>query len=862
MRTPEPAEESSKRAYWLRRWLAPPVFPGDETRTRRAALIHIILLINIVALPLSTLSNLVGGSAPRLLAWTNLMWWLVCLLLLVFLRRGRVAMVSVIYVGLTYLSVTLSLLDIGTIRSPTVAVYALLVIVGGILFDRLGLVITVLASSLSVLGLMWAEQHGRLPPADYSVTVTQWATYTLVFAAGGGITYWTFRALRQALERASLELAERQRAERAAAEALGFNQTIMDAAPAGMLIYRPDGACVQVNAAAGAIVGATAEQLLQQNFHQIASWKTSGLYALALETLETGQKLTRSLALQTSFGKYVWFNATTACFSYAGEPHLLLMLEDITERKLAEDAVHLAEGRNRALIEHAPDGITLLDPEGRFTWASPSAYRIFGYSPEAALGVQALQWVHPEDVPDLHAQFLQLVAGPSRARFTTEYRYLHQDGTYHWVEGAFTNLLDEPGVLAVVNNFRDVTESKLAGEMLRQSQASLEQAQAIARLGSWELDIASGQALYWSHEMYLICQRDPQQGPIDMAGHLERIHPDDRQTARAAADRAIETGEQVAVEYRYCSPGGSLQHFSTTIQPVKDAAGRVVRLAGVTLDITDLKTAQLALQTLNRELEQRVEERTAELTLSREAQAAANLALGKALRTRDEFMAAMSHELRTPLTGILGLTEVLQLNVYGDLNAKQVKAVHSIEKSGRRLLAVISDVLTFTTLQSGKYEVFLVPCSLVPLCHSALKAVEGAAAEKFLQLSFNTTHDLVMLHLDLHCMQQILANLLNNAVKFTPAGGRITLSVTGLADERLVRVSVSDTGIGIQSEDIARLFQPYVQIDARLAREYEGTGLGLALVKALAELQGGQVEVESIYGQGSTFTVILPWESG
>jgi signal transduction histidine kinase len=251
-------------------------------------------------------------------------------------------------------------------------------------------------------------------------------------------------------------------------------------------------------------------------------------------------------------------------------------------------------------------------------------------------------------------------------------------------------------------------------------------------------------------------------------------------------------------------------------------------------------------------LEQRVVERTADLK-------AANLALEKAARMKDEFLASMSHELRTPLTGILGLSEVMQLQTYGSLSEKQMSALRHINNSGRQLLELINDMLDLSRIEAHQLSLQIGSCQLGPMCQAALQRVMEAGQQKNLQSSLKIEPARMIIQADGQRLKQMLTNLLSNAVKFTPEGGCYGIEVLGWQDLRQVHITIWDTGIGIRAEDMPRLFQTFVQLDASLARQYNGTGLGLVLVKRLVELHGGSVQVESVFGKGSRFTLVLPW---
>lgn len=245
-----------------------------------------------------------------------------------------------------------------------------------------------------------------------------------------------------------------------------------------------------------------------------------------------------------------------------------------------------------------------------------------------------------------------------------------------------------------------------------------------------------------------------------------------------------------------------------------------------------------------------------------------NEGLLRATRLKDEFVANMSHELRTPLNAILGNTEMLQEGIYGALNQRQSEAIATIDQSSAHLLELINEILDLARIESGQIELELVPTALVPLCESTLAFVRPMAEKKGLRLHFTAPATLPPVQADERRIRQVLINLLNNAVKFTPEGeGQVTLAVELLDGEealavsgrqRCVRLAVQDTGVGIAQENLSKLFSPFVQVESALNRQYEGTGLGLALVKRIVELHGGAVGVVSALGKGSQFSVVLP----
>ena len=309
---------------------------------------------------------------------------------------------------------------------------------------------------------------------------------------------------------------------------------------------------------------------------------------------------------------------------------------------------------------------------------------------------------------------------------------------------------------------------------------------------------------------------------------------------------------------------------------------RVANQLAIAIQQADL-CRQLQLQLTERQIAQE------QLDYRNQQLALVNHQLARATRLKDEFLANMSHELRTPLNAILGLTEGVLEEVFGPLTDKQRKSLETVERSGRHLLSLINDILDVAKIEAGEVELDRINVSVKSLCDTSLVFIKQQAQKKNIQLVRNIPDHLPTLLGDERRLHQILINLLTNAVKFTPENGRVTLTVRHVplppvqnADESFLsgiervsvvkpldnadlpphssclEIAITDTGIGIAPANLDKLFQPFVQIDSALNRQYEGTGLGLSLVKQLVELHGGEISVFSRLDIGSTFTVTLP----
>ncbi len=307
---------------------------------------------------------------------------------------------------------------------------------------------------------------------------------------------------------------------------------------------------------------------------------------------------------------------------------------------------------------------------------------------------------------------------------------------------------------------------------------------------------------------------------------------------------------------------------SLSISNLHDGEGNIVGTVGISKDITEEKHLRKALEERNRELEElnrnlerKVLERTAELER-------ANRELERSNRYKSEFIANMSHELRTPLNSIIGFSELLLERLAGPLNERQEGYINNILNSGRHLLAIINNVLDMAKIETGRINLDIETFDPA----QAVKEVEGILRPLFekkgvtLEIKADEGKDLLIA--DRIKFKQILYNLLSNGLKFTERGGKVELTMEVTSERALpvrigeggkvLLVRVRDTGIGIKKEDMERIFKDFEQVDKGLSRRYGGTGLGLSIAKRFIEMHGGAIWVDSIYGQGSTFSFALP----
>jgi PAS domain S-box-containing protein len=346
---------------------------------------------------------------------------------------------------------------------------------------------------------------------------------------------------------------------------------------------------------------------------------------------------------------------------------------------------------------------------------------------------------------------------------------------------------------------------------------------------------AGSDVQFWDERMHAIYGTSPKEFTPTVTEWLNFIYPEDREMAKEKITQATEQGTPYKHEYRIITADGSLRYIASHAIVLLNKEHKFTDMIGVNMDITTIKSAEDALRMTNAELE-------------------------RALRVKDEFLANMSHELRTPLNAILGLSESLEEQIAGPLNEKQTKYLHTISESGRHLLELINDILDLAKIEAGQIVLDMNKVNVKLLCQAATRMIIQLAQKKEQELTLEIDETINLIWADERRLKQMIVNLLSNAVKFTPRGGKVGIKVAVEHASNTVLITVWDNGIGIKDENLEHIFNPFVQLDSSLARESAGTGLGLGLVAQMARLHGGHIKVASTPGEGSQFTIALPWK--
>ena len=499
------------------------------------------------------------------------------------------------------------------------------------------------------------------------------------------------------------------------------------------------------------------------------------------------------------------------------------------ERLTAQRSLLESAERLRLAEEAAGFGIWEIEPREHFITLSEGAAAIYGFAGGAQrkriAEVNAL--IHPDDWGASNAAQGE---GAEKGSFRTELRLRGPDGAYRWcrIEGRAKGQGDKSE--RVIGVIMDITKEKAVLEELQESAARLELAETIAGFGVWEVNHAAGTVTI-SHGMARLYGR-PEGAPLHMS--LEEWNrsndPALLASIRAAAIKCRANNEDLSAEFRLTLPDGSVRWHRAQGHDER-VTGQLIRTTGATIDITEYKSVL----------------KSRELALI-EAEAAA--------RAKSEFLANMSHEIRTPLNGVVGMTSVL---LETDLTAEQRDFAETVRKSGEALVAIINDILDFSKIEAGKMDIDASPFDLRLVLDEVAEMMAPRASEKGLNLVLHYPAASPELFVgDADRVRQVVTNLMGNAIKFTDAGHvLVAVACVEHGSSAEVKVSITDTGIGIPHDKIKLLFQQFSQADSSTTRRYGGTGLGLAISKKLVELMGGSISVDSTEAVGSTFEFAL-----
>ena len=509
----------------------------------------------------------------------------------------------------------------------------------------------------------------------------------------------------------------------------------------------------------------------------------------------------------------------------------------------------------RSIVQQAFDGILVVDPSGRVLEANCRACEMLGYAPGEMRGVDA----HALFAPGGEAGPEGLLSGLRAGDAVRAECALVRKGGESIAADVSVKKMDDGRTQVIM---RDVTERKQAERALRESEANYRSLVETSPDAVAVTDL-EGRILLANRQAVELFGYDSVEEIIGQSA-FESISPEDRQRAMENLLRTLETGSVRQVEYTLVRRDGTTIPAEISASVVPDDEGRPQSLVGVVRDITERRHAEQALSELNRDLERRVAERTAQLELARRNMEVVYLEAQKAIREREELLSLVSHDLKNPLGAIKGFAQVLQRVVgRAELDEatarKLVEGLAQIESASTRMDRLLNDQLDLARLQAGQpIELQREPVDLAALARQV--AAEHQRTTTRHRLWVLAPEEGVRGEWDSQRIERSLGNLVSNAVKYSPDGGEIEIAVAKELDEvgRMWAVCrVTDQGIGIPEQDLPHVFDWYTRA-SNVSAAISGTGIGLASVRQVIEQHGGAISVHSREGEGSTFIVRLP----
>jgi PAS domain S-box-containing protein len=650
------------------------------------------------------------------------------------------------------------------------------------------------------------------------------------------------------------DLSEVERTRRSLEASGQSYRTLMENAADAMIVYR-DERILYANPAGLKLYGAKrAEDVVGRLIWDFIAPESRGMATERVKALMSDEMTLPStrVNLIDVEGHPFAAEASDVHIPYGAGTAVLTTLRDLRPSEAAEVALAESQGFLGKILDTTTNLIYIYDlVETRNVYSNRELTDFLGYTPQQVLDLGSELFahiMHPDDMQAVATHHARCAKAAEGETLEIEYRMQHADGRWRWLysrDVPFSR--DEAGtVTQILGVCSDVTERKQTEDALRESEERFRSVVSVLREGIILQD-ADGRLLTFNDaaaDIFHIGAKDVL-GETSISRDWGTIREDgtDLPSAEHPSMVTFESGQpcnEVLVGVK--GPAG-VRWIEVNTEPMtRPGEARPYAVVVSCTDVTERRQAVQELEEYKAGLEALVAQRTAEFE--------------EASRAKSQFLASMSHELRTPLNSIIGFTGIMLQGLTGEFTPEQRTQLEMVNRAGRQLLGLVSDVLDLERIEAGRVELDVEDLDIAKTLNGLADTVRPLAADAGLGLGVRVDGALFHIRTDRRRLEQILLNFLSNAVKYTDEGS-LELSASSRADGR-VAFSVRDTGIGIAEEDQAAIFDEFRQLPAHRGAKYPGAGLGLAISRQLADLLGGRIELSSTLGKGSTFTLILP----
>jgi PAS domain S-box-containing protein len=622
------------------------------------------------------------------------------------------------------------------------------------------------------------------------------------------------------------DYAERmRRSEREISDRLQEIEVIYDTAPIGLCVLDTDLRFVRLNRRFAEMTGVPLAEHLGRRPAEVLPGLGEQAEAAMRTVLETGRALELGVSGTTpgARGAVRHWNGRWAPLrdEQGAVVGISMSAEEVTGQRRAVAALGESEAKYRSLVDLSPNGIVVYR-RGAILYANPAAARMLRAEPDALIGTSLFDHVHPGDRAAVESR-IGTVLDRGLTTPLEELRLLVDGGAVVYAEAAGGPVLWE-GVPAVQVIIRDITARKQTEGALRASEERLRLAQESANVAVWDWDIGTG--VYTSTPEFFRLYGLEGDRELTYDQWLERVHPDDAARVETESQAALARGEQFDMEHRIVRPSGEVRWIAAIGRGVCDEQGALVRVLGVNIDITGRKEAELS------------------LALSAEDLARSNKELQR-------FAYVASHDLQEPLRNIVSFSQLLERRYRGRLDQDADDYIGFIVEGGMRMQALIRDLLQLSRIETQAKPP--VPTDASAVAADVVRSFSATVKDLAARI---TVEPLPMVMVDPPQLEQVLTNLVANAIKYRRPEAPLAITISARRTNGIWEFAVQDNGIGIEEQYFDQIFEMFRRLHTK--DEYEGTGIGLAVVKKIVERHGGRVRVESTPGEGSIFVFTLP----